>query len=61
MYCAGWSIHASSTMEPPKFAGGRASNSSRRPYRNPTPVGPYILWALHAAKSTSSAWKSTLR
>ena len=24
-----------------------------------TPVGPYILWALNTAKSTSNAWKST--
>ena len=55
MYCAGRSIQASSTIEPPKFAGGRASSSSRRPYRKPTPVGPYILCALQTAKSTSKA------
>ena len=48
-----------SIIEPPVRNGGIADNSSRRPYSTPIPLGPSILCPENAAKSTSSAWKST--
>jgi hypothetical protein len=48
-----------SIIEPPVRKGGNADNTSRRPYSTPIPLGPNILCPENAAKSTSSAWKST--
>lgn len=50
-----------SIIEPPVRNGGIADNNSPRPYSTPIPLGPSILWPEKAAKSTSSAWKSTGR
>src|ERR1700730_2253304 len=50
-----------SIIDPPVRNGGAADNSSPRPYSTPTPLGPNILCPENAAKSTSSAWKSTDR
>ncbi len=46
-------------ISPPPLTGSIRSSSSGFATRNPTPVGPYALWAENARKSTPSAWKST--
>src|ERR1700685_3633092 len=46
-------------MPPPPRKGGMASSSSARPHRTPMPVGPIILWAEKAMKSTPSSRTST--
>ena len=47
-------------MLPPPRNGGIASNSSRRPYSTPTPVGPSILCPLKARKSARAPARRSL-
>ncbi len=55
------SLRTSRIISPPPRNGGSSDSSSSRPHSTPIPVGPSILWALKARKSTPSAVTSVGR
>lgn len=51
-------LQLTSIISPPPMKGGMVSSTSIRPHRNPTPVGPHILWLEATIQSGPRLWTS---